>query len=56
MYGYQDDGDDGNVDGDDYQETYSNGDNNYNNGVQKNSGKSIQYWTEYAILPKRCIR
>lgn len=55
-YGYQDDVDDGgNVN--DYQETYSNGDDKYsNNEDQQNSGESIQYWTEYAILPKRCIR
>lgn len=64
MYNYQDvNGDDGNGydegydDGNDYQQAYNNnGGNNYNSGSQVNSGEYIQYWTEYAILPKRCIR
>jgi hypothetical protein len=47
--GYNDDAD-GDMDASEYQQGY------YNNGNQQNSGEYIQYWTEYAILPKRCIR
>jgi hypothetical protein len=47
--GYNDDID-GNMEANDYQQGY------YNNGNQQSSGEYIQYWTEYAILPKRCIR
>jgi hypothetical protein len=35
--------------GDDGMEGYN---NNYSNGDDENN---IKYWTEYALLPKRCI-
>lgn len=52
---YNDDGgnaDEAAVDG--YYNDYSNPYENNNGGYQE-QGDAIKYWTEYAILPKRCI-
>jgi hypothetical protein len=52
---YNDDGghaDEAAVEG--YYNDYSNPYEN-NNGGYKQQGDEIKYWTEYAILPKRCI-
>ena len=52
---YNDDGgnaDEAAVEGyyNDYNNPYEN-----NNGGEKQAGDDITFWTEYAILPKRCI-
>lgn len=52
-------GDDGNNNNDDGNDN-NNGDDGYNNNnnAQEQQGAgddTIQYWTEYAIYPKRCI-
>ena len=41
---------DDNQGGDDGMEDYGNSANSYQNGDD-----SIKYWTDYAIVPKRCI-